>query len=97
MVVRLAEDPRLLRGAAYALWNNANSQTLVAVPMFLLMGEIVQRSNVSVRFYRAMSLWVAWLPGGLLHSNIGAAAVFSAIPGSSVATTATIATTRIRT
>lgn len=92
----MADDVRLLRGAAYALWNNANSQTLVAVPMFLLMGEIVQRSNVAVRFYRAMSLWVTWLPGGLLHSNIGAAAVFSAISGSSVATTATIATTAIR-
>lgn len=89
------DNPRLLRGAAYAIWNNANSQTLVAVPMFLLMGEIVQRSNVAVRFYRAMTLWVGWLPGGLLHSNIGASAVFSAISGSSVATAATISTTAI--
>lgn len=89
------DNPRLLRGAAYAIWNNANSQTLVAVPMFLLMGEIVQRSNVAVRFYRAMTLWVSWLPGGLLHSNIGASAVFSAISGSSVATAATISTAAI--
>lgn len=89
------DNPRLLRGAAYAIWNNANSQTLVAVPMFLLMGEIVQRSNVAVRFYRAMTFWVSWLPGGLLHSNIGASAVFSAISGSSVATAATISTAAI--
>ena len=73
----IAKDPGLLRGAAYAVWNNANSVTLVAVPMFLLMGEIVQRSQVAVRFYRAMALWVGWLPGGLLHSNIAASAVFS--------------------
>jgi len=91
----VAKDPMLLRGAAYAIWNNSNSVTLVAVPMFLLMGEIVQRSQVAVRFYRAMSLWVSWLPGGLLHSNIGASAVFSAVSGSSVATAATIATTAI--
>ena len=91
----IAKDPMLLRGAAYAVWNNANSVTLVAVPMFLLMGEIIQRSQVAVKFYRAMSLWVRWLPGGLLHSNIGASAVFSAVSGSSVATAATIATTAI--
>lgn len=91
----VAKDPMLLRGAAYAVWNNANSVTLVAVPMFLLMGEIIQRSKVAVKFYRAMSLWVGWLPGGLLHSNIGASAVFSAVSGSSVATAATIATTAI--
>ena len=91
----ILDNPRLLRGAAYALWNNANSTTLIAVPMFLLMGEIVQRSNVAVKFYRAMSLWVGWLPGGLLHSNIGASAVFAAISGSSVATAATISTTAI--
>ena len=91
----IAKDPGLLRGAAYAVWNNANSVTLVAVPMFLLMGEIVQRSQVAVRFYRAMALWVGWLPGGLLHSNIAASAVFSAVSGSSVATAATIATTAV--
>jgi tripartite ATP-independent transporter DctM subunit len=91
----VAKDPMLLRGSAYALWNNADSVTLVAVPMFLLMGEIVQRSQVAVRFYRALSIWVRWLPGGLLHSNIGASAIFAAVSGSSVATAATIGTTAI--
>lgn len=91
----IAKDPNLLRGAAYAVWNNANSVTLVAVPMFLLMGEIVQRSQVAVRFYRAMTAWVSWLPGGLLHSNVAASAIFSAVSGSSVATAATISTTAI--
>lgn len=91
----VAKDPVLLRGGAYALWNNADSVTLVAVPMFLLMGEIVQRSQVAVRFYRALSIWVRWLPGGLLHSNIGASAIFAAVSGSSVATAATIGTTAI--
>jgi C4-dicarboxylate transporter DctM subunit len=91
----VALDPAQLRGAAYAIWNNSNSLTLIAIPLFLIMGELVQRSEISVRFYRALSLWVGWLPGGLLHSNVGACAVFSAVSGSSVATAATIATTAI--
>lgn len=88
-------DPALLRGAAYAVWNSSNNVTLLAIPLFLMMGELVQRTQISVRFYRSFSLWVRWLPGGLLHSNIGACAVFSAISGSSVATAATIATAAI--
>lgn len=88
-------DPAQLRGAAYAVWNSSNNVTLLAIPLFLIMGELVQRTQISVRFYRALSLWVRWLPGGLLHSNIGACAVFSAVSGSSVATAATIATAAI--
>jgi TRAP-type C4-dicarboxylate transport system permease large subunit len=63
---------------------------LVAVPLFLLMGEILLRSGLSDRLYRALNLWFGGLPGGLLHTNIIACAVFSAIAGSSVATAATI-------
>ena len=88
-------DPAHLRGAAYAIWNSSNNVTLLAIPLFLFMGELVQRTQISVRFYRALSPWVRWLPGGLLHSNIAACAVFSAVSGSSVATAATIATSAI--
>jgi tripartite ATP-independent transporter DctM subunit len=42
--------------------------------------------------YRSLSDWLAPLPGGLLHSNIGASALFAAVSGSSVATAATIGT-----
>jgi tripartite ATP-independent transporter DctM subunit len=95
LVWLILHDPTQLRGAAYAVWNSSNNVTLLAIPLFLIMGELVQRTQISVRFYRALSLWVRWLPGGLLHSNIGACAVFSAISGSSVATAATIATAAI--
>ena len=91
----LMHDPAQLRGAAYAVWNSSNNVTLLAIPLFLMMGELVQRTQISVRFYRSLSLWVGWLPGGLLHSNIAACAVFSAVSGSSVATAATIATAAI--
>lgn len=89
------ENPLYLRGVGSAIWNVASSYLLISIPLFVLMGEILQRSLIAQRFYRAMSRCVGWLPGGLLHSNIGACAVFSAVSGSSVATAATIGTTAI--
>jgi C4-dicarboxylate transporter DctM subunit len=71
-------------------WNTNTSFVLVAIPLFLLMGELLLRSGESDRMYRVLAHWLARIPGGLLHSNIAACAVFSAVSGSSVATAATI-------
>lgn len=54
------------------------------------MGEILLRAGLSNRLYRALNVWLDRLPGGLLHTNIAASGVFSAISGSSVATAATM-------
>jgi tripartite ATP-independent transporter DctM subunit len=72
------------------LWSPSSNFVLVAVPLFLLMGEIMLRAGFSDRLYRALNVWLARLPGGLLHTNILASGVFSAISGSSVATAATM-------
>lgn len=77
------------------VWNNANSYILIAIPLFILMGEIILRSGLSTRFFRGMAVLISWLPGGLLHANISASALFAAICGSSVATAATIGTVAI--
>jgi tripartite ATP-independent transporter DctM subunit len=71
-------------------WGPSSSFVLVAVPLFLLMGEILLRAGLSERLYRALNLWLNRMPGGLLHTNIVASGVFSAISGSSVATAATM-------
>jgi tripartite ATP-independent transporter DctM subunit len=71
-------------------WNASINFVLVAVPLFLLMGEILLRSGLSDRLYRALNTWFGGLPGGLLHTNIVACSIFSAVSGSSVATAATI-------
>jgi C4-dicarboxylate transporter DctM subunit len=71
-------------------WNTNTSFVLVAIPLFLLMGELLLRSGESDRMYRTLAHWLSPIPGGLLHSNIAACAVFSAVSGSSVATAATI-------
>ncbi len=72
------------------IWIPSVNFVLVSVPLFLLMGEILLRSGLSERLYRALNLWFGRLPGGLLHTNIISCAIFSAIAGSSVATAATI-------
>lgn len=71
-------------------WNVNNSFVLAAVPMFVLMGELLIYSGISERMYQALSHWLAPLPGGLLHSNIAFSGVFGAISGSSAAATATV-------
>ncbi len=71
-------------------WNPSSSFILVSIPLFLLMGEILLRAGLSERLFRALNVWLARLPGGLLHTNIVASGVFSAVCGSSVATAATI-------
>lgn len=72
------------------LWNPSTNFVLVAVPLFLLMGEIMLRAGLSARLFSALNVWFGRLPGGLLHTNILSCSLFSAIAGSSVATAATM-------
>jgi C4-dicarboxylate transporter DctM subunit len=72
------------------IWAPSSSFVLVAVPLFLLMGEILLRTGLSDQLYKALNVWLRRWHGGLLHTNIAACAVFSAISGSSVATAATM-------
>lgn len=72
-----------------------NSFILTAVPLFILMGEILVHCGLSEKLYRGTSRWLAWAPGGLLHANIGSCALFAAISGSSPATAATVGTVAV--
>ena len=74
------------------VWNTVNSFTLTAVPLFVLMGEIILRSGASSRFYQGVAVLLNRVPGNLAQANIMACALFSAISGSSTATALTIGT-----
>ena len=76
-------------------WGATNNFVLVAIPLFVLLGEFLVRGGFTDRMYRSLSDWLNPLPGGLLHTNIGASAMFAAVSGSSVATAATIGTVAI--
>lgn len=82
----------LLRGMGQMIWSSSASSTLIAIPLFVLLGEILVRGGVAERTYAALDKWLSWLPGGLVHANIATSTMFSATSGSSVATAATVAT-----
>jgi C4-dicarboxylate transporter, DctM subunit len=77
---------------APVVWGTLNESLLTCIPLFVLLGELLLRSGIADRMYMALSAWLGGLPGGLLHTNIGACALFAATSGSSVATAATIGT-----
>ena len=81
-----------LKGIGLMSWGSMNSFALTAVPLFILMAEIMQHSGLSFRIYRGLSKLVCVIPGGLLQTNIAGCALFAAISGSSVATAAAIGT-----
>ncbi|MBF2713191.1 TRAP transporter large permease [Agrobacterium vitis] len=76
--------------AGQTFWGPSSNFVLIAVPLFLLMGEILLRAGLSDRLYKSLNVWLNRTPGGLLHTNIASCALFSAISGSSVATAATM-------
>ncbi len=84
-----------LPGIAHTAFNTMASETLIAVPLFLLMGQIVQKARIAERFYNSLAHILIGLPGGLLHANVLACGIFSAVSGSSVATASTIATAAV--
>jgi tripartite ATP-independent transporter DctM subunit len=99
-VLGLVLDPAfsmlpLTRAIGELAWSTNNEFLLVAIPLFILLGEILLRAGFAERMYGAMSLWLSWLPGGLMHADIGASALFAATSGSSVATAATVGTVAI--
>lgn len=74
------------------LWAAGEDYLLLSIPLYILLGEILMRGGATDKMYQSLGDWLKRLPGGLLHTNIGASAMFSAVSGSSVATAATIAT-----
>lgn len=84
--------PALLTSMGPVLWGVSNEPVLAAIPLFILLGELLLRSGIADRMYGALSLWLGRLPGGLLHTNIGCCSLFAATSGSSVATAATVGT-----
>jgi len=73
-------------------WSVGTDFLLLAIPLFVLLGEILLRAGIAERTYRALFHWLSWLPGGLMHANVATSAMFAATSGSSVATAATITT-----
>ncbi len=79
-----------LHVVAETFWSGLDEFTLVAIPMFVMMGAAIGSSPAGKDLYEALDRWLYRLPGGLVISNIGACAIFAALTGSSPACCAAI-------
>lgn len=60
-------------------WAASTDFIPLAIPLFVLLGEILLRAGIAAKTYRALDRWLSWLPGGLMHANIGTAATISTV------------------
>ena len=68
-------------------WNILTTQELLALPLFIVMGELLFRTQLSRSLFTGLAPWAGLLPGRLLHVNVLGCSIFAAISGSSAATT----------
>ena len=93
--VTLASGTMLWPTFGDIVWNTTTNFSLVSIPLFVLMGELILQSGISGRFYSGIAGLFRRVPGGLAQTNIAGCAIFSAIAGSSVATALTVGTVAI--
>ena len=72
-----------------------NSYELIAIPMFILMAELVVASGIADGLFHALAVWIGRVKGGLAVATALAGAGFGAISGSSTASAAALSATSI--
>src|SRR4026207_2516357 len=87
VMLALSRAPPLAKPLARYAWNILPARELLALPMFILMGEILFQSRLSRSLFQGLAPWAGLLPGRLLHVNVVGCSIFAAISGSSAATT----------
>jgi tripartite ATP-independent transporter DctM subunit len=84
------QGPAALEFAGELFFSGLDDFTLIAIPMFILMGTAIGTSAAGRDLYAALERWFGRVPGGLVISNICACTTFAALSGSSPATCAAI-------
>ena len=74
-----------LPNVAIVLYNGATNFPLLAIPLFILAGAIMNSSGISHRLLAFASALFGWIRGGLAHVSIGSSMFFAEISGSAVA------------
>ncbi len=75
---------------AQLTYNTVTTPEMVALPMFILMAEILFHTRLSTSLFNGLSPWTHRLPGRMMHVNVLGCTLFAAISGSSAATAATV-------
>ena len=86
----LSGPTQALTQIGLVLWDNGTNFVLVAVPLFILMGQIIFHAGLADHIFTLAQRLTARLPGGLGISTVMASAAFGAVTGSSVAAVATM-------
>lgn len=76
--------------AGKLMWQAATAQELLALPLFILMSDILVTAKLGRSLFSGLAPWVGRLPGGLVHVNVVGSTLFAAVSGSSAATTAIV-------
>ena len=84
------DTANLAQKMAFSISQAFNGFVLVAVPLYILVGTLMEQAGFSTRLFDFAKRWVGSLSGGLGVATVAACALFAAISGSSVATVATI-------
>ena len=85
-----SHGPGILPNLAVVTYNGATSFPLLAIPLFILAGAIMNASGISRRLIAFASAVFGWIRGGLAHVSIGASLFFAEISGSAVADVAAL-------
>jgi tripartite ATP-independent transporter DctM subunit len=75
---------------------SANSFPLLAAPLFILMGNIMNSAGITDRIFAFATACVGWVRGGLCHANILASVIFAGMSGSAVADAGGVGSLEIR-
>ncbi|HUE46748.1 MAG TPA: TRAP transporter large permease subunit, partial [Aestuariivirgaceae bacterium] len=65
--------------------NGVDSFPLLAVPFFILAGNLMNSAGITTRIFDFAKALVGWMRGGLGHVNIGASVIFAGMSGAAVA------------
>jgi len=82
--------PKALGTIAFAAYDNWSSNILMAAPMFLLMGTLLQESGIADDVYEMFYRWMGGIRGGLAMGTVVICTIFAAIMGVSGASTITM-------
>jgi len=86
----LYQDVPVTKLLAFETWTSLSAPELAALPLFILMGEILFSSRFPKDLFDGLQPWAKPIPGRLFHLNILGCTLFAAVSGSSAATTNTI-------
>lgn len=82
--------PEALYMVATRTFTSATSYVLLAIPMFIFMGNMLLKSGIADDLYSMMYHWIGWLRGGLAMGTVGVCTIFAAMVGISGAATVTM-------